>query len=220
MASVVDICNMALSYCRAGKINSLNEGSLQADQCNLFYETCKDMCLEDAPWGFATKVESLALLDEDDFPVFNWVYAYKYPTDAIDYDRLLIDYEEVSSGQSQVASRLYDIGLPKPNTRRQVEHEVMVTNDTLVIASNDSNLRLKYRFAVTDTTKFDSSFTLALSRLIAAHISVPIMGFEKGEKVERNCLAVYQKMINNAIVKDLNRRHHDVVDPEQIEAMY
>ena len=45
MASEVEICNLALSNIRAGSINSLTEGSLQAQICKLKYPILRDLCI-------------------------------------------------------------------------------------------------------------------------------------------------------------------------------
>ena len=42
MASEIDICNLALGHIRAGTINSLDEGSVQAKQCKLKYPIMRD----------------------------------------------------------------------------------------------------------------------------------------------------------------------------------
>ena len=85
MASEIEICNLALSNIRAGSINSFTEGSLQAQQCNLKYSILRNRVLKES-WGFNHKIRALSVLTTE---VFNWVYAYQYPTDCLKINRLV-----------------------------------------------------------------------------------------------------------------------------------
>ena len=105
MASEVEICNLALSNIRAGSINSLNEGSVQAQLCKLKYPILRDRCLREIPWQFNHKIRALAPVTTD---IFNWGYAYSYPVDCLKIHRLVGSYEELPMGQSDLASRLLD----------------------------------------------------------------------------------------------------------------
>lgn len=217
MTSAVDICNMALAHIRAGNINSLTENSSQAFYCNLFYETCRDQCLEDAPWGFATRLETLALLDSSTYDLFNWAYAYQYPSDCLRIHRLVLNYEQVNTSSSFITNRVYEIyDYPEPNLKRPVQYEIFDIGGTTVIGANDAELRIKYSTKITDPNKFSSSFKLALSRLLAANIATAIAGEEKGDKLMRAQLSLYQKLINNAIANDMNQRHEPAPDSEFI----
>ena len=80
MASDVEICNIALSNIRAGSINSLDENSLQAQQCKLKYALLRDRMLTEVPWTFNRKIRALSVLTTE---IFNWAYAYQYPTDCL-----------------------------------------------------------------------------------------------------------------------------------------
>ena len=61
MASVVEICNRALSNIgNSRSINSLTEASKEAGECSLHFEACRDAVLSDFDWNFATKRVALA----------------------------------------------------------------------------------------------------------------------------------------------------------------
>ena len=81
MASEIEICNLALGNIRAGSINSFTEGSIQAQQCNLKYSIIRDRCLREIVWSFNRKIEALATLSS--VTIFNWAYAYQYPSDCL-----------------------------------------------------------------------------------------------------------------------------------------
>lgn len=67
MASVIEICNRALSNIgNSRSINSLTEASKEAGQCSLHFDSCRDAALADFDWNFATK--RLALADTNNPP--------------------------------------------------------------------------------------------------------------------------------------------------------
>jgi hypothetical protein len=81
-ASVVDICNIALS--RVGvkeRINTLDAPARSEEQrlFMLFYERVLHRTLGQYPWYFATKRATLVLLETD--PTTEWHYRYAVPSD-------------------------------------------------------------------------------------------------------------------------------------------
>src|SRR5262245_52285113 len=60
MASVVNICNLALQKLGAGRIASLDENSREARSCANNYETTRDAELRRHFWNFARKRARLA----------------------------------------------------------------------------------------------------------------------------------------------------------------
>src|SRR6266567_8578955 len=84
MASVVAICNAALSHIGdSANVTSIDppDGSAQAGYCATFYPLALASLLEMATWGFATVRAPLAQLNTN--PASTWLYAYAYPADAI-----------------------------------------------------------------------------------------------------------------------------------------
>src|SRR3990172_4324042 len=82
MASVVDICNLAVGHLGGdATISSIEppDGSIAADHCQRFYPICRDAMLESHNWRFAMRRQSLALLSTTELPA-EWAYAYAYPT--------------------------------------------------------------------------------------------------------------------------------------------
>jgi hypothetical protein len=213
MASEVDICNLALSNIRARSINSLNESSLQAQVCKLHYPVLRDQLLRDAPWQFSHKVSALALLNDD---LFNWVYAYQYPSDCLYINRLVLNFEEVSSDSSTVRSRFYDPMIPRPNLDKQVEYEIINVDDNRVIASNEPELRADYRSVVIDPNLFDSLFIQTIVNLLSAHIAIPIVGVEGGRGLRNDHFQIYQQLLESANAANLNEQYHPTLDSEFI----
>lgn len=221
MASAIDICNMALSYARAGRIESFTENSTPALQCQLFYETCRDQVLEDCAWGFATKIVPLQLLDSDVYSVFNWAYVYQYPSDCLKIQRVILPYEAVTQQSSLDTVRVYGFdNNPQPDLNSPVKYEIFDIDGTTVVAANQSDLRVEYTRSIEEVNKFSASFRLALSRLICAHIAVAVAGEEKGSKIARESLSMYRSLINNAIANEMNQRHEPPQESDLVTARY
>ncbi len=215
MTSVVDICNLALAKVRGGSINSLTEASVQAQQCALHYPLLRDMVLDDAPWQFAHATKPLSLLSLE---IFNWSYAYQYPTDCHRINRLVAEYEEIdSSSDGTMVSRLRDDQLrSQSELRAQIPYEVFNVSGVKVIGSNEPNLRIDYRGKVEDPTLFSPPFVIALAHLLASEIAIPIAGGEMGMQFRSDALQLYQKYIGAALASDMNEQYHDPLESEFI----
>lgn len=79
MASVVDICNKALSLLGQESIINLNDQSPQAYACRLHWPSIRDEHLRGHPWNCATKRVSLNRLVTA--PAFGFKYQYQLPSD-------------------------------------------------------------------------------------------------------------------------------------------
>ena len=107
MASVVEICNRALSYIgNSRSINSLTEASKEAGECSLHFEACRDAVLSDFDWNFATK--RVALADTSNPPP-DWEYAYQYPSDCLRITEIMLP------------------GVRNPTAAMRVQYEVVQT---------------------------------------------------------------------------------------------
>lgn len=204
MTSVVEICNLALSNIRAGSINSLDENSLQAQQCKLKYPIMRDQLLAELPWSFNHKIKTLAVLTDD---IFNWNYAYQYPSDCLKINRLIGAHEQLSNADSDVISRLIDSQvLPVGHSRRKIPYQVFNIDGNKVIGANESELRIGYSVKVTDPNLFSTSFILTLSHLLSSELAIPIIGAEVGRQLRSDSLKIYNEYLNNSIVDDLNEQ--------------
>jgi hypothetical protein len=215
MTSEVEICNLALSHIRAGSINSLTESSVQAQQCKLKYPILRDQMLQDAPWQFNRSIKALAVLTDT---LFNWIYVYQYPTDCLYVNRLILDFAEVSSDTttSAISSRYYDRGLPRPDLDRQVEHKIYNIDGNRVIASNECNLRIDYRKRVEDPNLFNVNFIMGLSHMLAAELSIPLVGIDKGRALRSDELKIYQSYVDSGIENELNEQFTHIPDSDFI----
>lgn len=178
MASVIQICNMALS--RVGNSNpiaSLTEASTQARQCNTHYEQCRDEVIQAFPWGFASKRVALALIDEE--LVTNWTYCYAYPSDCL---------------------RVFSIvaaGLRNPTLAQSVQYEVANYLDAKVILTDEPDAEVFYASRVTDPALFPPLVVKSIAALMASRIALPITGKPMGEDD-------YIRAVNEAAQADMN----------------
>lgn len=81
MASVVEICNKALSLLGQSQINSFDDDSPQAFACRLHWPLLRDEVLEGHPWNCVTERASLVRLS--DSPSFQYKYYYQLPSDCL-----------------------------------------------------------------------------------------------------------------------------------------
>jgi hypothetical protein len=78
----VDVANFALGRLKVGQmIESLDEATTPARQCNRWFAQCRNEVLRDFPWDFALMAEALAEVSEQTFP--GWGYVYQYPLDCL-----------------------------------------------------------------------------------------------------------------------------------------
>ena len=205
MSSEVEICNLALSNIRAGSINSLDEGSIQAQVCKLKYPILRDRCLREIPWQFNHKIRALAPVTTD---IFNWAYAYSYPVDCLKIRRLVGSYEELPAGSANVASRLLDSRvIPLKDLRQQIPYEVFNFDNTKLIGSDQADLRIDFAAKVTDPNLFSDDFVMALSHLLSSELAVPIVGAELGRALRNDSIQLYRQYLASAIATDQNDQY-------------
>lgn len=152
MASVVQICNLALS--RIGQsqvIDALNEQSLAAELCSLHYEAARDAVLRDFDWPFA---EARVYLADIGNPPLNWRYRYRYPFDCIKARRITIP------------------GNKNPTADQRIPFDVIHAAGGRAIVTDQEQAELAYTVKVIDTTYFDPLFVSALAWRLASELAI------------------------------------------------
>lgn len=205
MTAEVDIAKLALSNIRAGNINSLDEASLQAQQCKLKYSFVRDFMLRNHPWKFAQVIEPLAVRTDD---VHNWAYTYQYPSDCLKIDQLILNYEEYTQADGTYRTRHME-EIYTPDLDHQIKYDVINVGGDKVIVANEPQLRARYRKQITDPNLFDSEFVMAFSWLLAAEIAVPIVGVQDGRQLRADCLKIYEQYLSSAAASDLNETYFE-----------
>lgn len=187
MASVIDICNLALA--RLGDtatVASLDppEGSAQAEHCARFYPIARDSLLEMHSWSFATKRATLSALSQD---TFNWSYGYAKPSDAL---RVLAVLPYLASSQEE--SEKFEIEVDE--------------NGAPMILTDCADATLRYTFYLTDTARFSPLFVDALSWLLASHLAGPLIKGDTGAAAAKACYNAFTGILAQAKMSDANQR--------------
>lgn len=178
--SKVQICNRALStYLGVGRINSLDETSAAAEQCNLHYDDTLKTLIEAHWWSFATGRQILAELTND--RETEWQFKYSRPADA-----LMIRW--VNDAQS--ARLLMSLG-KSPDAPRDL------TADH--IYSNVQYATCEYTQLITDTTKFPQHFANALSAALAGNVA---MSLTEDVRRAKNAMDHAEDRLDRAIALD------------------
>lgn len=203
MSSKVEICNMAIAHCRGSSILNLNEGSTEAENCKLFYDSCRKNLIESYEWRFTNKVAGLALLTEEPD---KWAYSYAYPSDCLSIRRLIPEYSVTIGNNNEILYRNeYFNQRELELSGIKVPYEVAINDDgSQAIWTNETNAYVQYDFDQTNTGRFPQAFVVALAHLLASYIAVPIMGNEAGskksiEQMQKFEGAIIKATANNAI---------------------
>jgi hypothetical protein len=215
MASVVDVCNLALAHLGDdATVSSIDppEGSAQAEHCKRFYAIARDTLLQLHNWNFASKRVALAQVTN---PTTQWDYAYAVPSDcSVVISVLASDSIDDYSGRMiptdtpyfppVVAAGMY---MPQP---------YCVEVDTLgnkVIYTNQETATLRYQALITDSAKFDALFVITLSWHLASMLAGPIIKGDAGSAEAKRCIQMMGGYLQTAKASDSNQRN---IKPEHI----
>ena len=177
MASVVDICNLALTHIgHRTEVTSITppDGSQAAADCNRFYPIARDIVLEMGEWGFAKKRVVLASLG--DAPE-GWEYRYALPSSVIK------------------PLRVYPAGTDPLTKPEGDAFEIESDDEGTVILTNTEDAELQYIARVTDTTKYTPTATEAIAWRLAAYLAGPIA---QDLKLAEYCEARAEQMAGKA----------------------
>lgn len=175
MASVVQICNMALT--RIGQnqfIDSIDEQSKAAELCALHYELCRDEVLHAFPWPFA---EARVFLADIGSPAQTWQFRYRYPVDCLEARHTSVP------------------GIEKPRAEQRIPFKVVNAAGGRAILSNQEQAELVYTVRVEDTTYFPPMFVSALAWRLAAELA---MGLQARPENYASALQNYQLTLSQA----------------------
>ncbi|MCI5836233.1 MAG: hypothetical protein MR209_00070 [Veillonellaceae bacterium] len=188
--TITDICNLALSHLGVGTIRSVQDETETARACKLYYDATRRMLLREYPWGFARRLERLALMPDIRLPGYEYVYMYP--------ELCLYIY------------KLTD-GTPTPEERAQFE-VLNLDNSTKVIATDMADAWVDYVYDVTDPDVWDTVFLEAMTRKLASDLCMRLVGnqglFEQQFNLYRAALEVAVTQVARERQKDpepLNR---------------
>ena len=149
MASIVGVCNAALQLIKNSKqITRLEQGTKEANACEIIFDEMRDATLEVHNWNFATKRVKLAQLT--DTPEFEWDYAYQLPSDFL----RVVSVHNNSTGRDRIPYKI----------------------ENGEILSDAEDLFLRYVARVEDPNLMPATFRLALSKILASRLAVTLTG--------------------------------------------
>lgn len=199
MASVVEICNMALGHNGVNKkISALTEQSAEAVACNTFYTQARDNLLVMNDWEWAKGLIALQLAAGFELPDGNYVYAYTYPPAVLKIRRLSI------------------IGLRNPDERQKSPYELYDDADTerSIILTDVQDAIIEVTRAKTNPQLFPTLFTTALSWHLANLICNPLRVDSGTAQKTANGFSFW---LSEAIMADAGQRQKDEKQPSEFE---
>lgn len=197
MASIVDICNIALA--RIGDeatVTSIDppEGAAQAEHCARFYPQARNALLLRHPWSFATQRARLAKLSET---VPGAACAYAVPASCI---KVLECFED----DDAPGGRPWIHGMPHQHWKLEM------LGEQRVILTDAESLNIRY---LTDGTKpelYSAAFTEALSWLLASMLAGAIVKDQSGQQLAANCMRFYEDAFQKAVAIDSRQQREPI----------
>lgn len=220
MASVVDICNLALAHLGdTATVASIDppEGSAQAEHCQRFYPIARDSLLEMHMWNFSTVRANLALLN---ITMPEWAYIYAAPNDMLQAISVLPpeasdDYSaRIMPVDAYGYTTIQNLPFNWAGTYTPQPFAMETSSDgTQVICTDQQNAVLRYTKLVTDTSQFSPLFTMALSWHLASMLAGPIIKGDVGAAEAKRCAQMMMVYLSQAEQSDANQRN---IKPNQI----
>jgi len=193
VATVVDICNLALSHLGdKATVASIEppEGSPQASHCARFYSIARDFMLEAHDWGFNTGRAVLADQSVATPPPPAWAYTYALPANCL---RLLaVLPADADSDDLQQAYVRETAG------------------GTDVIYTNQADAVARYTWRVLDPTRFSPLFVDAVARLLASYLAGPVIKGDEGARMADAQFKAALSIIERARLSDSRQTRTDV----------
>lgn len=159
MANITDVCNIALGFLGKSRIADINEESEPARQCKLMYDMTKQHLLRHYDWGFAKKIEHMALLDVK-HP--KWHYVYVYPNKCVRVMSIFNNERGVCVGRGD-----------------KDKYELFLASDNVVaLACDVKDAYIEYIYDIDDMNVVPSDFLEAFAHMLASNIALQLTGNE------------------------------------------
>lgn len=193
----IEVCNLALGHVPAPTIMDLDEGSVEANACALFFSPALENTLSKKDWKFASSFKTLSKKTAGSVPLGGWSYAYAYPANAIKIRELLVDvlpntvnafgygnpdgaaYGVSSSNPYYTGDQSYAIGNRQgfgSSAAPEILFEVGIddaTQERLVYTDVDGAIG-RFTTNLTNTSLWTPEFTMAFSWELAAFLALNI----------------------------------------------
>lgn len=144
---------MALSHVGVRKkIDDIDEASNEAEECKLWYDQVRDSLLREAPWGFASKYQTL--VEASETPAADWDYQYRLPSDFL-RAIWLTDIERMDTTPIPYRIGADDAG-------------------GVILTNQQSPVILQYVATATDESKWPPDFVNAMAWALASAIATTL----------------------------------------------
>lgn len=176
----VDICNMALQELGCNKIASFHppDNSVNARACARMYFRVLDNLLREHPWTFA--ISRFQLPMDTKSPLFGYSYAYPLPAGW----RKIIPITN---------NEQYYFGAPNQANGSMLGRQYSVEGNS-ILCNYTAPLNVRLVMYVDDTSKFDSAFDLAFSKMLAIEMCEELtQSNTKKQKLEDEMIVVIDK---------------------------
>jgi hypothetical protein len=211
-ATQVGIYNMALAGIGVSRfVNAIDEGTVETNVLNVFWNITRDQVLQAFPWDFAMRYVQLQTINKQ---VPGWVFVYASPSDSLQ-NRLIIPYwlMQVNGGGFVNFWELY-------RSKKRIPF-VTVENEAaggLAIATNEQQAWLAYTARINTIQLWSPAFVNALTWLLASKIVAPLAA---SPTYAQTAGAAYQHALLEAGALSMNEGE-EKPEPESefIEARY
>lgn len=195
--TAVEVCNESLLYVGHGQtINDLEEETMEARACKVYYAKARDALLQALWWKFATKRAVLAELDDEERS--GWDFVYEWPSDCLTPRRIW-------NGQR----------VPAANNKIPFDVESMSASGLVsdrCILTDEEDAELIYTAQVTAVSLFPPLFVEALAWALASKLAL-ILPIKPGVAAAMKSEAGVALRMAAAV--ELNASQEDVAPPSE-----
>lgn len=198
-ATVTSICNRALGAIGTRTtIQSITDGSNEANQCALYYDPTRQELLRSAYWNCARKQANLTVVkaapgtpentaagtttwDPSTQPPPPWLYEYAVPSDGLRMRYIVPQINTYFSGTPNLFSTPLGVPSVTPYTTIgavpfRMAYDNVGIGQQEVILTNQMQAMGVYTVDLQSPVIFDSQFEAALVSALAAYLAIPLTG--------------------------------------------
>lgn len=188
MASVLDICNLALAQIgHKVVISDLTEQSVEAEYCALFWPQVRDYVVASHNWSFAVNRVTLADVTATYPPPEEFEYTYSWPSECLKF-----------------------IGVRDPNSTDDTINSparLGASSGVRLIFTNVESAVGVYVKRVTDPTLFQPVVVEAMESLLASRLSVPLIKGQEGRQSMMLFRQQGEELLQRAKSSDASQDH-------------
>lgn len=194
--SETSISNMALRHLGSTKpIADLDtDQSAEANACRVFFPICLEESQRDFAYPFTTRIEPLALVEED--PNDEWAYSYRYPSDCMMFKRILS-------------------GTRNDTRQSKVPYKLIQDDQGTLILTDKENAECEFSKLNDSVQGHPRDYIMALSFLLASYIAPSVTKSGDAAKLGELAAARYEQKRARAEANALMEQQDE--EPPQAE---